>query len=170
LACAAEAGHIDIVEQFTREEWDHDFLYQECYAATGPRDEWNCLHWAAKGGNVDVIRYLVKERGMAVNMDTRAEDYPIHIAAAYGNLDAVRCLVEELGAPPDMLNGKDQTPMQVPCFGGGESLYGFKELSIADPGTSEMLREFLGLPRIFSGGLEVYRYLKERTEQGESEP
>lgn len=49
------------------------------------------LHYAAEGGNVDTVPYLV-EQGVNPLVSNQTFEYPIHIAAAKGNLELVEYL------------------------------------------------------------------------------
>jgi ankyrin repeat protein len=51
------------------------------------------VHQAAKGGHVEVLRFLLDSRA-EVNARTRAGVTPLHFAAAMGHLEAVRFLLE----------------------------------------------------------------------------
>jgi len=58
------------------------------------------LHWAAGSNQIEVIRYLVEERSVAVNITATNKARgrtPLHYAARNGRLQAAKLLVE-LGA------------------------------------------------------------------------
>ena len=83
------------------------------------------LHKAAAVGNVDTIRFLVKERLDVSDIDDRGEtresdtserdnrgETPLHHAARNGQIEAVRCLVKELGADVNAEDRKGETPLR----------------------------------------------------------
>lgn len=68
----------------------------------GGVDRSRLLHNAAFGGNVEMIRYLVRN-GLNVDAGRNEElETPLHHAVRAGKLEAVECLLE-LGADPDPL-------------------------------------------------------------------
>ena len=75
------------------------------------------LHWAAGGGHVPCVHWLVDE----VRMDKDAKNATngrsaLHYAARNGRLDACRCLVERCGADPDAEADAGVTPFQLACW------------------------------------------------------
>ena len=72
---------------------------------TDARD-WNglsALHWAAKSGQTDTIRLLIKEGNARVDARDEAAQTPLHLAVKYNRVDAVKALLAA-GADP---NAKD---------------------------------------------------------------
>lgn len=76
-------------------------------------DSWGCtvLHYAAKGGSVDITRCLL-DRGLQVNATEVWDETPLHIAARAGHKDVCELLINE-GADMDALNAQDWTPLIV---------------------------------------------------------
>jgi ankyrin repeat protein len=56
------------------------------------------LHWAAAWSNLDVVKYLVGEKGADVKATNKDGDTPLHWAAANGKLDVVKYLEENAKA------------------------------------------------------------------------
>ncbi|WP_349968545.1 ankyrin repeat domain-containing protein [Wolbachia endosymbiont of Armadillidium arcangelii] len=48
------------------------------------------LHYAAKSGNLELVKYLVEEKGADVNARDMSNKTPIRYAAESGNLDLVK--------------------------------------------------------------------------------
>jgi len=74
------------------------------------------LHWAAGSNQTDIIRYLVFERGVDVNIFAKKKSKlrtPLHYACRNGALDAVRYLVEDCSATVDARAKNGVTPFQL---------------------------------------------------------
>ena len=52
------------------------------------------IHYAARAGKLDALRYLVKECGLVAHGTTKVGATPAHDAAATGQLDCLRWLLE----------------------------------------------------------------------------
>jgi ankyrin repeat protein/L-ascorbate metabolism protein UlaG (beta-lactamase superfamily) len=63
------------------------------------RNDKKPLHWAAQGGRIEVVEFLLGQ-GAAVDSKNAANETPLHYAAAYGNKDVVELLLSS-GAAPD---------------------------------------------------------------------
>jgi ankyrin repeat protein/L-ascorbate metabolism protein UlaG (beta-lactamase superfamily) len=73
--------------------------------ATDTRTGGNVLHWAAEGGNLEVINYLITQ-GFNPNQDSNDQWKPVDKAVAGGHLDALKLLLEK-GATFPILNNPD---------------------------------------------------------------
>ena len=58
-------------------------------------DEDTPLHCAAMGGRLDLVQYLISEKGCNPMCRGQNNNTPLHIASHLGHLDIVRYLVEE---------------------------------------------------------------------------
>jgi ankyrin repeat protein len=90
LEAAVEGGHLGTVQTLVND-------YQ-VMAAYKPTDGPSVVHKAAIIGNVDLIRFLVMECVLDVNIPDQIGETPLHLAVQNENLAAVRVLVDELKA------------------------------------------------------------------------
>ena len=63
-----------------------------------PYSGYTALHWAAKHGNTEVIRSLVKVYGVNVNEKTHGGYTALHLASKYCRKETCKVLVSDLGA------------------------------------------------------------------------
>lgn len=111
---------------------DVDALRLRGFEVTRCRDKHGCsvLHWAAGGGSVPAVRYLVVEQGMDVDeaawpakarlAPTTAGRRPLHFAARNDRLAVARFLVEN-GADPDSRAHRGVTPLQLAVWRNNEA-------------------------------------------------
>lgn len=64
------------------------------------------LHYAARHGHLDILKFLVKEIGMGIELYNNDYKRPLHEAASMGHNDCVRYLINE-GAKVDCLKKAD---------------------------------------------------------------
>ena len=55
---------------------------------------------AASEGQLDVLRDLVKVKGLSPDLGDYDTRTALHLAASDGRLDVIKCLIDELGANP----------------------------------------------------------------------
>ncbi|XP_025028765.1 ankyrin repeat domain-containing protein 16 isoform X3 [Python bivittatus] len=72
------------------------------------------LHFAARHGRLDILRYLAETVGMDVELVNRDYKRPLHEAASMGHPDCVSYLLEQ-GATVDCLKKADWTPLMMAC-------------------------------------------------------
>ncbi|WP_174515771.1 ankyrin repeat domain-containing protein [Wolbachia endosymbiont of Cardiocondyla obscurior] len=86
---AASHGDLEIVR----------FFIEKAGYDINLRDEDGCtlLFYAAVGGCLEVVRYLIK-KGADINATAKTGATALHIAARVGHLEVIKCLVEEGGA------------------------------------------------------------------------
>ena len=70
------------------------------------------MHWAAYGGHIHVLEYLLDDPGFSVNEKNRDNVTPLHWAASGGHRDAVDFLVSR-GAEIDARDNDGRTPLFV---------------------------------------------------------
>jgi ankyrin repeat protein len=93
------------------------------------------LHWAARGGDLQVIQ-LLAQKGAKINAQDALGNTPLHIASDTGNLNGVKALLS-IGAAVDIVNEKGQAPIHLAASSGKiEILEALKEkgadLSVKD--------------------------------------
>lgn len=81
-------------------------------------DSWGCtaLHFAAKGGSVQIVKRLL-EQDLLVDSEDAWDETPLHIAARAGHIDVCDFLLSA-GAKIDTLNAEDRTPLVVAGWAG----------------------------------------------------
>ncbi|XP_076377912.1 uncharacterized protein LOC143259463 [Megalopta genalis] len=68
------------------------------------------LHTAAKYGNLEIVKFLINEKGADFNAKDNEGMTILHTAAGYGNLEIVKFLINEKGAD---FNAKDNEGMTI---------------------------------------------------------
>jgi ankyrin repeat protein len=76
-----------------------------------PRDGWAGIHYAARWGQLIVVRALVNV-GVGVNMTTTGKETPLHKACRTNRTDVCIWLLKH-GADPNILNGSRQRPSEL---------------------------------------------------------
>jgi ankyrin repeat protein len=83
---------------------------------------WTPLHFAIRGGNVDVVRYLIDDKGADLDsiLNTTEGQEALNFAIKDGCLEIVNYLAENGGeAMMDAKNGDDKLrPLHLACLGG----------------------------------------------------
>jgi hypothetical protein len=90
-------------------------------------------HWAAGGGHISCLKYLLdlRQKYLSPSEKDTSEDVSnvkrtrrrdgktcLHYSARNGHLDGVKFLVEEQGHSIDEISGDGTTPFHMACFGG----------------------------------------------------
>lgn len=73
---------------------------------------WNALHYAAKGGSLEIFEYLI-ENGLEIGCLTKDGKTILHVACIYKSLDISRYAVEHLS--PKLLNTVTNTTGLLAC-------------------------------------------------------
>ena len=63
-----------------------------------PFSGYTALHWAAKHGNIDIMKCLVKTYGANVNEKSHGGYTALHLSTKYRRINASKFLVNDLGA------------------------------------------------------------------------
>ncbi|XP_076285654.1 uncharacterized protein LOC143211676 [Lasioglossum baleicum] len=69
------------------------------------------LHYAAKSDKLEVVKYLIEEKGANVNVKDNNGQTPLHSAVDHGKLEVVRYLIEEKNANINVKDNNGQTPL-----------------------------------------------------------
>ncbi|XP_076300828.1 uncharacterized protein LOC143219007 isoform X2 [Lasioglossum baleicum] len=69
------------------------------------------LHYAAKSDKLEVVKYLIEEKGANVNVKDNDGQTPLHSAAKSDKLEVVKYLIEEKGANVNAKDNHGQTPL-----------------------------------------------------------
>ena len=64
------------------------------------------LHWAARNGHLDIVTYLIEEKGLDANARTHNLQTPLHATALNCHLEVVQYLVRNRKSPAD-INAQD---------------------------------------------------------------
>ncbi|XP_046328941.2 espin-like isoform X1 [Haliotis rufescens] len=72
-----------------------------------------CLHYAARGGNVKTIEFLVKKKGFNAIKRSNVGATPAHDAAATGNLAALKWILENTECKVDDQDGTGATVLHL---------------------------------------------------------
>ena len=72
-----------------------------------------CLHYAARGGSVSVIEYLIKSLSFSAFNRSKSGASPLHDAATKGNTDVVRWLLENTEIEVNDQDGSGVTPIHL---------------------------------------------------------
>jgi len=110
---ACYSGDIETVKKFILDNEDENiFTYSP---GVNTADGWNetTLHYACKGGHVDIIKFLI-QHGCNIDSIARFGRTPLQLACRYEKLDAVRVLLEN-GADVNGLR-KENTPLNTACY------------------------------------------------------
>lgn len=73
---------------------------------------WNALHYAAKGGSLEILEYLI-ENELEIGCLTKDQKTILHVACIHKNLDISRYAVEHLS--PELLNTATNTSGLLAC-------------------------------------------------------
>ncbi|KAL3976519.1 BTB/POZ domain-containing adapter for CUL3-mediated RhoA degradation protein [Sarotherodon galilaeus] len=72
------------------------------------------LHYAARHGHLDIVKYLIKGVGLDVEVYNNDYKRPLHEAASMSHKDCVSYMLQE-GAKVDSLKKADWTPLMMAC-------------------------------------------------------
>jgi len=76
------------------------------------------LHWAAEGGQTEIVNFLITEQGFDVNCPDYENSTPLHWSVQEENhLDCTKFLIEK-GAKINAKDDLGETPLHMACFAG----------------------------------------------------
>jgi len=73
---------------------------------------YTALHWAAKHGNMDLVKLLAGNYGVPVNVKSHGGYTPLHMACQHGHQDIFEILVKAYGADPNIRDNSGKKPRQ----------------------------------------------------------
>ncbi|XP_016663542.1 ankyrin repeat domain-containing protein SOWAHC isoform X2 [Acyrthosiphon pisum] len=77
-----------------------------------PITSYTALHWAAKHGNMDLVKMLAGTYTANVNAKTNGGYTPCHLALQFGHEEIYKILVESYGADPNVRDYSGRKPRQ----------------------------------------------------------
>ena len=80
------------------------------------------LHHAARSGDVDKVRELLKHGKYKANECNDDNDTPLHVAALNGEVGVALCLIDEFGCDPNAVGYNGESVLHSACQGGNASL------------------------------------------------
>ena len=86
--------------------------YPELVTCIDPISGFTALHWAAKHGNLDVVKILCKSNLLQINRRSRGGYTALHFAQQYGHPEIVDVLVEECKADTNVRDNYGFKPHQ----------------------------------------------------------
>lgn len=96
LHIACQSAKFDIVELLVKTLKQLEIEYKDELG-------WNALHFAAKGGNLEILKYLLK-KGLKADSLTKDKKTILHIACRQKQVDICRYAVDNFQS--DLLNAK----------------------------------------------------------------
>lgn len=73
---------------------------------------YTALHWAAKFGNLDIIKLIAGTHGVSTNIKSSAGYTPLHVAYIFGRCEAADLLLRSYKANPNIRDHSGKRPMQ----------------------------------------------------------
>lgn len=73
---------------------------------------YTALHWAAKFGNLDIIKLIAGTHGVSTNIKSSAGYTPLHVAYIFNRCDAADLLLKSYKANPNIRDHSGKRPMQ----------------------------------------------------------
>ncbi|RZC47890.1 hypothetical protein C5167_040838 [Papaver somniferum] len=108
---AAQVGELKILKHFALAL---DRLHGDGIAAvignTKDGEGRRAVHFAASGGSVEVLKYLIQEMGVDIEVRDGRGETPLSLAAIKGRSAALEYLLE-IGASPEMVDDFNCSPL-----------------------------------------------------------
>ena len=73
---------------------------------------YTALHWAAKHGNLDLVKLLAGNYQVDVNVKSHGGYTPLHLACQFGHQEVFDILVKAYGADPNTRDNAGKKPRQ----------------------------------------------------------
>lgn len=73
---------------------------------------YTALHWAAKFGNLDIIKLIAGTHGVSTNIKSSAGHTPLHVAYIFNRIEAANLLVKSYKANVDIRDHSGKRPRQ----------------------------------------------------------
>ena len=89
---------------------------------TGGISESTPLHYACRGGHLDMVRMLISKFNAGMKIGDRHNDTPLHEAAANGKEDVALALINEFGCGTNIRGYGGRTVLHSACRGGCAAL------------------------------------------------
>ena len=80
------------------------------------------LHHAARSGDVDKVRELLRHGKYKANECNNNNDTPLHVAALNGKVGVALCLIDEFGCDTSLIDTAGNSLLHYACQGGNVSL------------------------------------------------
>ncbi|XP_008217571.3 uncharacterized protein LOC103318097 [Nasonia vitripennis] len=84
-------------------------------------DLWTALHYAAKGGSVEIVQFLLNHNLNANVRDTNKQT-PLHVAATYGSHDVIEFLIKNTNLNVDDRDNTGKTPLHIASENGFKNI------------------------------------------------
>ena len=127
-ACDSETSSINTLDQILR-QWMIKASQSEYHSLAkmlkdDPRlamqkdfiSGYTALHWAAKRGNLNVVKLLAGSYSAHVNAKSNGGYTPLHLASRFGHQDVVDLLVETYGADQHLRDNSGRKPIHYMTF------------------------------------------------------
>ena len=158
-ASKSDSNHIKIVRYLVGK-----------YIKAGKAVEWyeelkdgkHLLHYAAFGGDMNQVKYLVEEKRADVGEKDDDGVTPLHYAAWGGHLDIVKYFVEEKGVDANVRSKRGVVPLHYAALGGSLDVVKY---FVEEKGVDVNVKTDWGLVPLhaaaWGGSLDVVKYLVE---------
>ncbi|HCE59450.1 MAG TPA: hypothetical protein DEQ74_01275, partial [Wolbachia sp.] len=118
------------------------------------------LHWAAYGGHLNIVKYLVDERHFNSHKRDKYGNLPVHIAALQGHVDIVRYFIDQQQVDLNTENNNGYTPFLFAVLSGNADIIRYfidgKDSSLNQSDNNGNTALHLA---VLNSDLEVIRYL-----------
>ncbi|KAI3875365.1 hypothetical protein MKW98_000042 [Papaver atlanticum] len=119
---AAHLGQLNLLKQFALGlDPLHGDGIAETIENTKDGDGKRAIHFAASGGSVQVLKYLIEELKLEIDVKDGSGKTPLSRASIEGRLAAVEYLLE-MGANPEITDGSNCTPLHYAAIKGHKDI------------------------------------------------